>query len=109
MSYRVVVMPAAEREFQALYDWIAIRSREGAGRWANAYFAALSRLAFNPEGYGLAPEGEDHPETIRQFLFKTRSGLTYRAIFAISDDQVFVLHVRGPGQAVMRPEEIEGL
>ena len=52
------------------------------------------------------PEDEDHEEEIRHILFKTRRGKTYRAIFIIRTDTVFVLHVRGPGQDLIAPDEL---
>lgn len=107
MPHEVVVLPSADRDFQAVYDWLRERSKPGADRWANAFLDALSRLEDHPEGYGLAPEDRDHPETIRQFLFKTRRGRTYRALFTVSGDRVYVLHIRGPGQQAMPPAEVE--
>ena len=108
MTYRVVVTPRAKLDLQELYDWIASRSVEGANRWADAFEDAVRRLDDDPQAYGLAPESDAHPEAIRQFLFKTRHGRTYRGLFFVRDKTVFLVHVRGPGQRVMRPEEIEG-
>ena len=107
MPRRVSVTQRARHEFLSLFYWIASRSPDGAARWADAFHDAVERLATNPDGYGVAPESRRHPETIRQFFFKTRRGRTYRALFVIRDEQVFVLHVRGPRQRIMRRDEIE--
>ncbi len=41
-----------------------------------------------------------------RFRVKTRRGLTYRILFTISGQEVLVLHVRGPGQAHVTPEDL---
>lgn len=64
MTYSVIILPRAQRDFQRLYDYI------------------------------------------RQLLFKTSQGLTYRALFVIRDDQVLLIHLRGPGQDIMDPQEV---
>lgn len=107
MPFQVGLTLRARQELQGLYDWIADRSPDGANRWADAFEEAIERLAANPAGYGVAPESGSSPEVIRQFFFKTRRGWTYRALFVVRGDRVSVLHIRGPGQRVMRPEEIE--
>ncbi len=65
MAYHVVVTPRAKRDVQELYDWIAGRSLDGANRWADAFEDAVRRLAVDPLGYGVAPEGDVHTEVIR--------------------------------------------
>ena len=107
MKYSVIVLPRAEFDFQRLYDYIKKRSKRGSDSWANAFYRALKKLHMQPEAMGLAPESEDHAEDIRQLPFKTRQGMTYRALFVIRGDLVFVIHLRGPGQDTMSPDEIQ--
>lgn len=66
----------------------------------------MEQLTTTPENCSLAPENDDHEEEIRHILFKTRRGKTYRAIFIIRTDTVFVLHIRGPGQDLTEPDEL---
>jgi hypothetical protein len=47
----------------------------------------------------LAPESQDVEFEVRQALFKTRRGCVYRALFFIERSTVYILRVRGPGQA----------
>jgi hypothetical protein len=44
---------------------------------------------------------------VRQALFKTRRGRVYRALFFIESTDVFILRVRGAGQAPVLPNEIK--
>ena len=106
MTYAVIVQPQAEHEFDVLYSYIAKRSRRGAIRWANAYFAMLSKLQDNPERFSLAPESALHDEAIRQVIFGTRHGLPYRALFLIRSE-VRVIHLRGPGQDHLTVDQLQ--
>jgi len=107
MTYRVQILPSAEREFEQLYRYIAKRAPRGAAAWANAFYKALKSLRRNPGRHPLAPEDDDHEIDIRQLLFKTRQGRVYRALFTIRDDNVFILHIRGAGQDVVSAEEMD--
>lgn len=106
MSFRVLVTARAERDFWIWHDYIHQRSAAGAKRWVQAFDKALLALEKNPSR-GVAPESEGYDEPIREKLFKTRRGLTYRLLFVVRDETVFVIHVRGPGQDTMRDDEIE--
>jgi plasmid stabilization system protein ParE len=111
MSFTVIILPQAEREFQEFYDWIAARSRDGAATWAKAFLRALKSLESlesNPYGCSLAPESEDWPEEIRQLVFKTRRGNRYRALLVVRQSRVYVLHLRASGQDVMTADQIQG-
>lgn len=55
----------------------------------------------------LAPENGYGDTEIRQVIFKTRRGKTYRLLFTIRDNVVFIRHVREPGQDLVSPEEFD--
>ena len=106
MNYTVVVLPEAEQDAHRIYRWIAERSPRGADRWYEQFLAALRRLASDAEACALAPENEHVVPEIRQLLFKTKKGLRYRLLFSIAAAAVRVLHVRGPGQQLLGPSEL---
>ena len=106
MKFQVIVVPQAQREIQQQFDYIKNRSTQGANSWANAFHASLGALETRPESFALSAESEDHSEDIRDLLFRTRRGGTYRALFVIRDKTVFVLHIRCPGQDAMLPGEV---
>jgi plasmid stabilization system protein ParE len=108
MSFRVRVLRRADREVQEILRFIGEERNapEGARAWYRAYEAALDRLARVANTLGLAPENEFVDYEIRQILFRTRKGKTYRGLFTIVDDEVRLLHVRGPGQDVMTKEQM---
>ena len=86
----------------------AARSPEGAANWVDAFDEALDSLQHNPS-HGLAPESHRHREDIRQRMFSTSRGLPYRLLFIVREKVVHVIHVRGPGQDLMLPDEIDVL
>ena len=106
MSYHVNILRQAERETNAIVHWLFERSPEGAARWIDAYDNAMQALAVDPQRYGLAPENDFVDYCIRQLFFGTPAGGKYRAVFTIIGDEVRVLHVRGPGQRLLKPEEL---
>lgn len=105
MNYKLVVSDEAEHKANRIYQWLAERSPEGANRWYAAFRAVLHDIERNPRGFGLAPEDELVPEELRQALFKTRKGRTYRAVFMLFGEEVSVVHVRGPGQPLLEADE----
>jgi plasmid stabilization system protein ParE len=106
MSYRVELSRRAERDVDQILSWIHERSPQGAASWFKCWTKVLSGIEDHPNLALLAPEDEHHDEDIHNRTFKTRSGRKYRVIFVIRDDVVFVTHVRGAGQGMIPPEEL---
>ena len=106
MSYTVIVLPEAEEDADHFYRWLAERSPAGADSWYVEFLSAIRGLTSQPGMYGRAPESEHVEEEIRQLFLKTRKGLRYRVLFAITGTTVYVLHVRGPGQRLLAPKEV---
>lgn len=107
MSYRVVVTERAERDLEAIGDWLHERSPDGAKRWLLAAWQAIDSLGEKAAYCPKAPENEHCDREIRNILFKTPKGRTYRAVFVIESNRVIVTHVRGPGQDAIPNEEFD--
>jgi plasmid stabilization system protein ParE len=106
MTYRVIATARARHDVDVCFNYIASKNPAGAVSWIDAYEQALQSLQRDPHR-GLAPESESFTEPIREKIFKTRQGRSYRILFVVRDDTVFVIHVRGPGQELMTHEEME--
>jgi toxin ParE1/3/4 len=106
MTYRVVILARARQDVEQIYDWIAQRSPDGAQRWLDRFGQATGTLETNPFLGPLAPESKFFDIEIRHILFRTLSGRPYRAIFVVIDDEVRILRVRGPGQRLLRPRDV---
>jgi plasmid stabilization system protein ParE len=106
MSYTVRIMPRAVADRRDIFDYISRRSVQGADAWELAYEAVLDRLEMNPLQFGLAPEDGQFNFELRQCLFRTRRGNTYRGVFRIDEETVTILRLRGPGQAPITPGDL---
>ena len=108
MSFLVRILRRADREVEAVLHFIAEEQKapEGAQRWYRAYAGALERLAKAANPFPLAPEDAFVDDEVRQILFRTRRGRTYRELFTVVGDEVRLLHVRGPGQDLMTEETL---
>jgi plasmid stabilization system protein ParE len=102
MAHPVRVLREAERELDIIIEWLVGRSPQGAARLLAAFERALQELAANPLLFSLAPENEYVSVEVRNIFFKTARGRRYRAIYVIVEEEVRILHVRAPGEAVLR-------
>ncbi len=107
MSFTVHELPKARADKSSIFKWLHDRSPQGASSWLDAYDELLVDLKENAVIHGLAPENADCEFEVHQALFKTRRGRVYRALYFIEFDDVYVLRVRGPGQAVVIPDELK--
>ena len=99
---------AGNLDLEGCYAYIMKRSPRGAAAWTNAFqVQVLDALSTDPHAYELAPESRDHSVEIRQKLFRTRQGRSYRALFTIQGHEVFVIHIRGPGQDLIPPADLQ--
>ena len=105
MKFRLVITRRAILDRDACFEFIHQANADAALRWLNAFDDAVRAISFAPHS-GFAPEAKDLDEEIRQKLFKTRHGRPYRILFLIRGKLIYILHVRGPGQNLMTPEEI---
>lgn len=106
MKFSVILQPRAHRQLKQTVRWISERSPDGANRWLDAFDRVLDQLEENPEGCGLAPENSLVNREIRQTLFKTPRGRSYRVVFTVIESEVRVLAIRGPGQASLRRRDL---
>lgn len=99
--FAVTVLPQAEQDADLIFAWLHGKSRQGALAWYEAFSAALQELAHQGDIYNYAPESERVKRPVRQKLFKTSRGRTYRILFEIEADQLYILHIRAPGQKLL--------
>jgi len=107
MSFTVRELPKAKQDKRSIFGWLDERSPAGAAAWLDAYDSLIERLEQHAPSFGLAPESKDCDFDVRQSLFKTRRGRVYRALFFIEGQEVYILRIRGPGQAPVTPEDIK--
>jgi plasmid stabilization system protein ParE len=106
MKYNVLALRRAEADIRGIVRWIARRSPQGAASWLDALEEVLGYLADHAGSCAAAAEAAECGIPIKQSLFATRRGRTYRAIFIITGNQVRILRVRGPGQPPLLEDEL---
>ncbi|MBC8290875.1 MAG: hypothetical protein H8E37_11215 [Planctomycetes bacterium] len=106
MKFKVRELPKAKADKRAIFESLFERSPRGAGAWLDAYDDILHRLQTSAQSFGEALENKDCELDVRQAFFKTRRGRVYRVLFFIEKAAVYVLRVRGPGQAPVEPGDL---
>lgn len=106
MKYEVVALRRADADVRHITRWIGQRSVQGANSWLDAYEQLVLRLAENADSCPAALEDADCNLPLKQALFGTRHGGTYRAVFTMAGNQIRILRVRGPGQPPLVEDEL---
>lgn len=105
--YRVIILPAAEGDIAAAYQWLGEQDAEAAVRWYNRLLEVIFSLDSFPERCSLAPESKSFHREIRE-IFHGHRQHKYRVLFTVNADQVHVLHVRhGARLALSETESAE--
>ena len=108
MKYRLVILPQAKEDVQRNAAWWAeTHSAEQAARWLDTIQSQLESIVDFPERNALAAENDEFPYEIRDMLLGLGSRPSYRAVFTIKDDTIFVLTVRRGAQDTLRPRDVE--
>jgi plasmid stabilization system protein ParE len=107
MKFHAQLTWRAERDIDQQLAWLHERSPQGAANWLRVWDQTFATLKSSADQNSLAPESEGQPIEIRQILFHTRKGRDYRALFTIERDTVYVMHVRGPGQDLVSPDQLQ--
>ncbi len=98
MSHRISITARAAHDIEQIYRWLDQRSPEGARRWYDVCMRSAQGLAQSSRAGSVALEAEELGIDLRERLFKTRRGQTYRILYLIKGDVIHVLAVRGAGQ-----------
>ena len=105
MSFRVEITRTSAREVEQRYDEMAAQSKPSADRWRAGLLRAVESLNLNPERCSQAHESEWYGEGLRELYYGKRRN-TYRILFEVRGDVVFILRVRHGRQDFLKPEEL---
>ena len=107
MKFHAHLLWRAQRDLDHILAWLNERSPQGAANWLRKWDETFAILESCAHQYGLAPESEGHELEVRQILFRTRKGRDYRALYTVQGNEVFVMHIRAPGQDLVSPDELQ--
>jgi len=103
MTFRVEVTAEAERDADAILEWLASQHAGDAGiAWFLALEDAIAALGAFPERCPVAPESAVFPFEVRQLLYGRRRNV-YRILFTLEGDTVYVLHIRHGARQPIKP------
>ena len=94
MIYRVIITPDAESDLRTAYRYIRSYAPNAARDWIQRARRAARSLARRLQRCPLAPESASFDQPIRELLFGTGNRGTYRFLFVVIDQSVYVVHVR---------------
>ena len=94
MIYRVVVTLEAKRNLRDAYWFIRRDSPGAASRWVKGIRRSIRELSRLPGRCPVVSESREFREPIRELLYGSGNRGTYRILFVIVENTVFVLHVR---------------
>jgi hypothetical protein len=106
MTYELLLVAKAEAQVDSIIRYLSARSPQGALAWCERWEQVLTDLVNDPFTFGLAPESAKYDAVVRQVLFRTLRGLRYRALFTIVGRGVYIIEVRGPGQNLVRRNQL---
>src|SRR4051812_39852608 len=94
MAFRVEITAEAQRDVDAIYEWFVLQHAGEAGlRWFSALEIAIQSLRDFPERCSIAQDLLHLSFEVRQLLYGNRPH-TYRILFTIQNDTVYVLNIR---------------
>ncbi len=108
MSRALRIVERARSDVDDIFNWLVHRSVPGAIAWYLAFRQAIEKVVSAPEGFAEAAEPHPLGRQLRQAFFKTRRGRAYRVVFELSDTDIIILRVRGPGQSQLRRRDLPG-
>ena len=106
MSRALRIVERARTDVDDIFNWLVRRSVRGAISWYMVFRRAVEKIVASPEMFAEAPESGPLGRQLRQSLFKTRRGRVYRIVFELSDAEIILLRVRGPGQPGLQRREL---
>ena len=103
MTYRVIITPEAENDLRTAYRYVRSQAPAAARDWLRRARHAAKSLARRPERCPLAPESASFDEPIRELFFGSGNRGTYRFLFVVLDESVYILHVRHGSMLPLSP------
>jgi len=107
MKHQVRITSLAKRDIERNAEWWAREhSTEQAARWFHTVHEQLQKLDLFPESHPLSEENGDFEIELRDKLIGPGSRKSYRAVFTIDGDTVYVLRIRRGVEQRLHPLDL---
>ncbi len=103
MQYQVIITPSAKADIFETNTWFLENYPDLAEKWLWGISQAVMSLSKFPERCAVSSESEAFDVIVRQ-LFYGKKPHTYRILFSIQDEKVYILRVRSTKQQSLLDE-----
>lgn len=103
MQFQVIITPSAKADIFEINTWLLENYPDSAESWLWGISQAVTSLSKFPERCPISPESEVFDVVVRQ-LFYGKKPHTYRILFSIQDEKVYILRVRSTRQQSLLDE-----
>ena len=107
MTYQVRITAKAEQDVEGVLRWFHEQLAATAGqRWVTQLLAKISTLENHPQRCRFANEAVEFGSELRELQFGRRRG-TYRILFEIHGQTVYILHIRHSARDTLRKSDLQ--
>ena len=103
MKFQVLITPSAKADIFEINTWLLSNYPNIAEKWLFGISQAVTSLSRFPERCLISPESEAFDVIVRQLIYGKKPH-TYRILFSIQNDKVFILRVRSTKQQSLSEE-----
>ena len=103
MKFQVLITPSAKADIFEINAWLLENYPSVAEKWLFGISQAVTSLSKFPERCPISPESEAFDVAVRQLIYG-KNPHTYRILFSIRDEKVFILRVRSTKQQNLSDE-----
>lgn len=103
MQFQVIITPSAKADIFEINTWLLENYPDSAESWLWGISQAVTSLSKFLERCPVSPESEAFDVVVRQLIYGKKPK-TYRILFSIQDEKVYVLRVRSTKQKSLLDE-----
>ena len=103
MQFQVIITPSAKADIFEINTWFLGNYPDLAEKWLWGISEAVTSLSKFPERCPVSAESEAFDVVVRQ-LIHGKKPHTYRILFSIQDEKVYILRVRSTKQQSLSNE-----
>jgi len=103
MQFQIIITPSAKADIFEINTWFLENYPDLAEKWLWGISKAVTSLSKFPERCPVSLESEAFDVVVRQLIYGKKPH-TYRILFAIQDEKVYILRVRSTSQQSLLDE-----
>ena len=103
MQFQVIITPSAKADIFEINTWLLENHSDSAESWLWGISEAVTSLSKFPERCPVSPESDAFDVIVRQLIYGKKPH-TYRILFSVQDEKVYILRVRSTRQQSLLDE-----